>query len=124
MPRNFNLKKADLNHSPRLPDSLDKLRNSIADLVNLYHNSSPDFDHTPSSEFISADLIEEPWTLQVISLHQVPEIMLQDRKIESLWMAVSIVRGDGASCCRKGKVKQINIKLKLHIKLLSSYFQQ
>ena len=44
----------------------------------------------------------------MISLHQVPEIMLQDRKIESLWMAVSIVRGDGASCCRKGRVKPNN----------------
>ena len=93
--------QADITHSDRLPDALDKLRNAITDLVNLYQNSSPDFDHTPSSECISSDFIEEPLTLQVISLHQVPEYPLQDRKIDSLWIAVSIVRGDGASCCRK-----------------------
>ena len=56
---------------------------------------------------VSIEDIIEPVTIQIISLHQIPaepsELVPPDKTdhIDSLWMALSIIRGDGASCCRK-----------------------
>ena len=56
---------------------------------------------------VSIEDIIEPVTIQVISLHQIPaepsELVPPNTTdhIDSLWMALSITRGDGASCCRK-----------------------
>ena len=56
---------------------------------------------------VSIEDIIEPVTIQIISLHQIPaepsELVPPNTTdhIDSLWMALSIIRGDGASCCRK-----------------------
>ena len=43
--------QADLSNVARLPEALEKLRNAITELVNLYQNSSPDFDQSPSEGY-------------------------------------------------------------------------
>ena len=78
-----------------------QLRAAIGDLVHLYKVSWTDLEHSSPHEFLSTNEVEDPFSLQVISLHQVPENYLHSIKIEYLWIAVSIIRGDRASCCRK-----------------------
>ena len=80
------------------------LSDSINDLISLYKNSQPQLIQL-QEEYISIEDIFEPMTIQITSLHQIPldpnELSTRHDNIDTLWMAISIIRGDGASCCRK-----------------------
>lgn len=99
--------QTDLNNPNQLYLSIEKLKDSIHDLISLYQNNSPEFSDSICDDSISIEDIIEPVSIQIISLHQIPaepsELVPPNTTdhIDSLWMALSITRGDGASCCRK-----------------------
>ncbi|CAG5107018.1 Oidioi.mRNA.OKI2018_I69.chr1.g3105.t1.cds [Oikopleura dioica] len=98
--------------------SIDKLRAAINDLVHLYKISWTDLEHNIPHQCDPSNEVHDPLSLQVISLHQVPENYLHSLKIEYLWIAVSIIRGDRASCCRKSHTGRSRVKRSLFPRVL------
>ena len=86
-----------------LTEAADKIKDAVQDLIALYQNPI-DLSEVGC---LSIEDVTEPLTIKLVSLHQIPpepQELLEvhnNNKVESMWVAISIVRGDGASCCRK-----------------------
>ena len=89
-----------------LSEAIEKIKDAIYDLISLYQNTNR-VELVDDTNCISIEDVTESLTIKIVSLHQIPpepqdlSSANSTYKVESLWVAISIVRGDGASCCRK-----------------------